>query len=215
MIKIHKTKAPREFNNDLAKGATIYPNHLSREGWSKLREKLLDDQGFICCYCQRRIPHKNSKNKIIKPKSKIEHFKCQDNNPALQLVFKNMFIACNGNILTVNTTCDSKKGNKDLRKTNLLLPIENNIYYTINGQIISVDNDLNQEINDVLNLNDENLKKYREAIVKAIKNTKIRIGKMKGNYGSNLKNEIKRWESRDDLRRFKEFKGVGLYFLKK
>ena len=215
MIQINKTSAPRSFITDLASGAKIYPDDLSRKGWSDLRISLLEDQGFICCYCQRRIPHNNTKNIIVKPKSKIEHFKCQDDNQDLQLVYENMFIACNGNIATTNLTCDSKKDNSVLTKVNFSTTIEKVIYYTKNGQIKSNDSDLQKEIDEILNLNDENLMKYRQSIYNVIERSKKTMGKLRGNYQHHLKREIKRWESKDNLGKFREYKGVGLYFLHK
>lgn len=57
--------------------------------------------------------------------------------------------------------------------------------------------------------------KYRQSIYNVIERSKKTMGKLRGNYQHHLKREIKRWESKDNLGKFREYKGVGLYFLHK
>ena len=46
-----------------------------------LRKQLLEDQGYICCYCMQRISCTNSR---------IEHFKSQEHNRKYQIQYKNL-----------------------------------------------------------------------------------------------------------------------------
>jgi len=48
---------------------------------------LLKEQGYICCYCERRID---------KPTSHIEHFKPRKTYPQLAFVYDNLLCSCNG-----------------------------------------------------------------------------------------------------------------------
>lgn len=49
---------------------------------------MLQDQGFICCYCGCEI--KNDGH------TKIEHIKCQERHEDLALCFENMLASCDG-----------------------------------------------------------------------------------------------------------------------
>lgn len=209
MIRINKSKNSTPLLlKDIKNSAESFENDLSPKAKAELRRVLLNDQGYICCYCQKRIPHK----KI--PKSKIEHFKSQENHPNLQLEFNNLFVACNGTGYNNNFTCDTKKSNVDIESFNLLTTdFDNRIKYSSLGTIISDDTSIDTEINLKLNLNDQNLIKSRLGVIEAIKNNKRKLNE-KGIYNAGIRKLILEWESRQKGK-FKEFKGVGLYFLKK
>lgn len=214
MIRINKrTPQPLSMQNDIRLGATVYPTDLNPKTSVELRKILLEDQGYICCYCQRRIPHKFIPKKFI-TKSKIEHFKSQDEFPLLQLKFTNLFIACNGIGNNKEFTCDTKKGNSAITSFNLLTNnFESRIKYTNIGGIMSDDSNINKDIKDILNLNEENLVRARLGVYNAIKNIK-RKSQLKGKFDQLIRKEINSWETKNDGK-FKEFKGVGLYFLNK
>jgi len=214
MIKIGKSPQPRALGEEIAKGARIYPYDLSAKTMVLIRKKLLDDQGFICCYCQRRIPHKSKKGKFITPKSKIEHFKCQKNFPRLQLDYRNMFIACRGKGNNDEHTCDTKKEDDLLLKTDFSKAIQNNIYYTKVGEMKSFDTDLQKDIDEILNLNEENLRVSRSAIYVAIQMTKKRLGK-KPNYQTELSKLVRNIQNKNSKGQLVEFLGTHLYFLNK
>jgi uncharacterized protein (TIGR02646 family) len=211
MITINKTEEPESLIQDKRDGAKVYPDDLRPGTGLELREKLLNDQGFLCCYCQRRIPEK----KI--PKSKIEHFECQDDNPDKQLLFSNLFIACSGNEKDKKkeNTCDTLKSNSTMTSFELLKSrIEDNILYTKNGVIFSEDENIERELNEVLNLNEENLRKNREGIFHLILRNKKAFNK-KGQYDKIIIDYIKYWSDRNSKKQFNEFVGFALYFLNK
>ena len=67
-----------------------------------LRKFLLEEQGYICCYCMSRISCDNSK---------IEHFKPQSPHRDKQIEYSNLFISCNGGegkILQINIVIQKK-----------------------------------------------------------------------------------------------------------
>jgi len=121
----------------------------------ELRNKLLKEQGFICCYCMDRVEFHNSK---------IEHFKPRSLFRGEQLDYSNLFIACLGGEgrTQVNQHCDTKKGNNRLNNINLTSNLETNIHYRKNGEIFSENKNIDKELNEILNLNYEDLKTNRE-----------------------------------------------------
>ena len=132
-----------------------------------LRKQLLEEQGYICCYCMSRISERNSK---------IEHFKAQSLFRDKQIEYSNLFVACKGGEGTKEHSCDTLKGNKSLNTINLTLKIESDLKYSKQGKISSVISietkvsSLTKEINDVLNLNSTILIKNRKQTYEDFKN---------------------------------------------
>lgn len=163
MKQIEKGKEPKFLTRHRASGGTY-------KGWdnSKLRQQLLEEQGYICCYCMKRIPQKLKQEEVEKhfPCCKIEHVfsQAEDKHPELQLKYQNMLLACNGNHGQPKQvqTCDTFKGDEDFHfNPALTRNIEELIKYNGLGEIYSDDEQLNAELIDVLNLNTHDLKRIR------------------------------------------------------
>jgi len=122
MRHIVKTNPPQEFVEYCATPGVSYDN-LSGTPKIALRQRLLEDQGYICCYCGRRI--ENDKH------TKIEHIKCQENYGDLSLCFENMLASCDGGEQDRENRvrpkhkvhCDAKKENEDIPVS----PLDENI----------------------------------------------------------------------------------------
>lgn len=147
-----------------------------------LRKQLLEEQGFVCCYCLSRISVRNSK---------IEHFKAQSIYRSKQIEYSNLFVACKGGEGTKEQHCDTAKANKELHHIELYLEIEKSIKYTKHGNVSSLTStidaisDLTTEINDTLNLNARVLIKNRKQTYEDFKNS------MRGKWSkSNLEKAI-------------------------
>jgi uncharacterized protein (TIGR02646 family) len=84
MKRIVKGKEPKSLLEHRLKSFADYDNYPEKD---KLRESLLTEQGYICCYCMQRIDDSNMK---------IEHWKSQDDYPELQLDYNNLLGACKG-----------------------------------------------------------------------------------------------------------------------
>ena len=156
-----------------------------------LRKQLLQEQGYICCYCMSRIDCDNSK---------IEHFKPQTKNREFQIDYQNLFIACIGGegFKSKKQYCDTKKGENQLDYINLLSLIEQNIYYAKGAKNIcikSTDKNIDREINNVLNLNvmvlEENRKEVYDRVMKNLKSRGYTVSNIKRvlNYYQNKHNE--------------------------
>jgi uncharacterized protein (TIGR02646 family) len=106
MKQIVKEKSPLEFEewktkNQLTESHLLKKSKLNRrkkDYWekftkktvikNKVKETLLEEQGFICCYCQQRVYFNN--------KTIIEHFIARDNDATKMFNYENIFACCDG-----------------------------------------------------------------------------------------------------------------------
>jgi uncharacterized protein (TIGR02646 family) len=154
MKKIIKQSEPRSLVEHRSQANANYDNYPDKD---KLRESLLKEQGYICCYCMSRI-------KL--DEMKIEHWQPQTKYTSRQLDYRNLLGACIGNqgARPQNQHCDTKKGDSEIT----INPIEGNkncenlIKYRPDGKIYSDDVSVNQDLNESLNLNLGFLKKNRK-----------------------------------------------------
>ena len=134
MRHIIKTSPPKEFL-DYIKTPGVSFEGLSGEPKRALRQRLLEDQGYICCYCGRRIKNDNH--------TKIEHIKSQKNYSELALDFNNMLASCDGGKEDREGKvkpkhkphCDSKKENGDIPITPLDVEIESVLSFFEDGTV--------------------------------------------------------------------------------
>ena len=168
MRHITKTAPPQEFDEYL-KTPDVSFDGLSGVPKEALRQRLLEDQGYICCYCGRRID--NDKH------TKIEHIKCQKNYKHLALCFKNMLASCDGGeqdradrILPKHKVhCDAKKANEDIPISPLDEKIEDYVMFFPDGTIKGK-GDIGKELIRILGLDTDFLTIQRR---NAIKNYKV------------------------------------------
>ena len=133
MRQIIKTSPPNEFIEYCITPGVSFGG-LTGDAKKALRKRLLENQGYICCYCGCRINNDEH--------TKIEHIKCQKNYGALALDFNNLLASCNGgendrsnNVIPKHQVhCDSKKGNNDL-PISPLEDIESLLFYFEDGTI--------------------------------------------------------------------------------
>ncbi len=89
---IQKQSEPENFKKWKEKTPMTF-DHLNKEEFrrpikSPLKKSLMQEQGYICCYCESRI---------IENDSHIEHIKPQNLFPELDLDYQNMLCSCIGN----------------------------------------------------------------------------------------------------------------------
>lgn len=216
MKQITKLRQPNSLIEHRAKQHSFFDN-LTIEAKDELRQNLLSEQGYICCYCMKRIPE------ISSPYMKIEHFKCQDLHGMLQLSYVNLLGACTGNEgqTKIKQTCDTKKGNSSLsiQPTSNTPSCEILFKYNSEGEISSVNNDadINKQLNDILNLNMQTLKDGRREVYLEVQ-SKVEVeSKHYENKQLKLKyfeEEKDKWLSRTNDK-FKPFCMVAVYYLTK
>jgi len=166
------------------------PTNRYKGGFDALRQFLVEEQKFICCYCQQRIGAENTTTGHWSfqdattgiGKMKTEHFQPQKKFPQLQLTYKNLLASCKGNSNKKGITkhCDTSKGDSLLKqiqnpakdKRKFFKPL---ITYRVrknSKEVIAVPiiykASLQKEINKVLNLNEQGLKSKRFAAWNAV-----------------------------------------------
>ena len=154
MKKIIKQSEPRSLVEHRSQTNANYDNYADKD---KLRESLLKEQGYICCYCMSRIASEQMK---------IEHWQPQTKYASQQLDYKNLLGACMGNqgARPQNQHCDTRKGDSEITVN----PIEGHkncesiIKYRPDGKMYSDDVSINHDLNETLNLNLGFLKKNRK-----------------------------------------------------
>ena len=172
MKYIKKNQPPQDF---------IKWKKLATENWqpswsnfqqpekTSVHNSLLKEQGYICCYCGKRIDRVDSH---------IEHLKPRNQYADLTLDYTNLIASCQGeseNTPLIPVHCGHKKG-EWYEETLMISPLDKNcadfFRYTDDGQILPT-KDLTKQAaaNETINrlaLNINKLKKMREQALEGI-----------------------------------------------
>lgn len=156
MRAITKGQEPQSLTQHRLTQHASYENYAQKDD---LRASLTAEQRGLCCYCMGRI-------RIAPESMKIEHWKCQSGNQALELAYSNLLGACIGGEGRPGREqhCDTFKADRDLRwnPATPLHAIETRVVFDLDGTIRSPNNGFNDELNSVLNLNMAWLKQNRK-----------------------------------------------------
>ena len=191
----------------------------------KLKKSLLEEQGYICCYCMKRISQ---------DKMRIEHWRPQSHPdlqayPILQLEYSNLLAACQGGEggSKYQYHCDKSKDNDLItihpqEKINLPLKQGEAIgiscealvkFNSGDGRVYSDNQTINKELNDILCLNDQNLKEARVAVLEELK--KILSKKYPGTWRKNTLEKFLEIYSDKSGGKYKPYCRVIISFLEK
>ena len=223
MKQISKIQEPISLLQHRVKQFSDFDN-IPLEAKEVLRESLLLEQGYICCYCMKRIPEKIEKEGRVTYDMKIEHFKCQDHHGGLQLTYSNLYGACTGNEGKPKKiqTCDTKKGNLELTidPTSNLPNYEILFKYNPDGEISTINNDaeIDRQLDEVLNLNMQTLKDGRSEIYLEVQE-KVRVESKKFKndkvgFTRQLELEKAKWLNLVD-NKYRPYCMVAVYYLTK
>jgi len=98
---------------------------------SIVKTALMEDQGYICCYCEQEL---------IATDSHIEHFLPQDSYPEKTLDFSNLLCSCQDKIKKREPRhCGNLKGDDELSISPLDEECEKYFKYSYDGYIEPVD----------------------------------------------------------------------------
>lgn len=202
MRKITKSKEPKEWTE-----YRLTPN-VDYESIPELRKSLLQEQGYICAYCMRRIPHKD---KNSNEDSRIDHILSRDNHPDKKLDYTNMVMCCPGAI-SKEFHCDKLKSEQDITFSlfdDSFIPTLK--YSTKNGSIESNNPTWNKEINSILNLNNELLKANRLETLNGV------ISSLMGKQwtSADLRKKLEEWDNKNKKDKFKPYCGIVVWYLNK
>ncbi|WP_241613846.1 retron system putative HNH endonuclease [Rosenbergiella epipactidis] len=208
MISIQKIKEPDALKVYRLSGG-IYDGEHFTEVKDEIRKALLQEQGFICAYCMRRIEKNNMK---------VEHWLCQSDNDGLTLIYSNLLGCCkgyDGDKRSKLKTCDTKKGNKKLKynPSNNLSRINQIIKYNGDGRISSTDEEFSEQLDSVLSLNYFRLIQNRKELFSVIRR---KLSEKPGTRTNEEKRRIlERFMTRDKNGKLFEYCGVVNYYLNK
>ncbi len=203
MIQIYKQLEPVQWT---ARKAT--PGFTEYKPIYELRDALLEEQGYICAYCMRRIPAKDVK---VDASSKIEHIKSQEDRPDLQLNYANMAICCPGN-MNDEAHCDKLKGSNSVSFNLHTSALQQSISYgSLDGSISSSNHTWNEEMNATLNLNHGLLKANRREALESI----IVLMNAAGWTNQAINAKLKQWRQRNAEGKYYQFCGIVIWYLEK
>lgn len=132
-----------------------------------VRESLLDEQGALCCYCMSRLALQHSV---------IEHWMPQSRFPDNTLDYDNMLLSCEGGRnrrrpgdTSKTLHCDTRKGSALLKYNPAKDDIEGGFAYAADGTVrYAADAEFDRQIDELLNLNEEFLRRQRAAVIDAV-----------------------------------------------
>lgn len=205
MIPIQKNSGPRRLQEYAAKGYH-YDEHTSfTDIKQEIREHLCEEQGYICCYCMKRIqPNQDS--------MQIAHVKNQTDHRNLDCQYSNMLGSC-----SCASTCNQKQKEHDLKYSpeDFTHSIMNLIEFESDGTIRSNDSDFDRELNLNLNLNSESqfLKQNRKYIYKSVRDKLKKVSSF-DKKKAKAHRLLDLWKSRADGK-LREYCGVAIWYLEK
>lgn len=202
MRKITKSKEPKEWIE------YRLPPNVDYASIPELRESLLQEQGYLCAYCMRRIPHQD---KNSNENSRIDHILSRDKHPDRKLDYSNMVICCAGAI-SEDFHCDKRKGEHDITFSLFDGSFTPTLKYsTKTGKIESIVSAWNNEINDILNLNNEILKANRletlNGVISSLMSKQWTLGE--------IRKKLEEWENKNSKGKLKPYCGIVVWFLNK
>ena len=181
-----------------------------------LREALLHEQGFICCYCMRRIQN------AVAQKMVLEHFKPEsiydgsiEGKPNLTLDYENILASCTGGDKGHKKQfhCDESKRNFEITLSPINPVMMEKIKFDGLGRISTNDDVLNADI-EILNLNNQSLVRERQVILEGLKKQINKESKGKNITKSFVTASLKEWENRVD-NQYRPLCQVAIYYLRK
>lgn len=144
MILIKKGHEPASLTAYRKQQGAYYDGFTDKDD---IRQSLLEEQGYLCAYCMRRIGIDDMK---------IEHRIPQSADPTEQLDYRNMLGVCNGGegMDKKSTTCDTHKGDAKITiNPQYQSHIDTITYSSATGEIHSSDKAFDTDLCDTLNLN--------------------------------------------------------------
>lgn len=168
----------------------------------ELKNALLKEQGYLCCYCMSRI----SFNKM-----KVEHWKPR-RYKTLKLHYGNLFAACLGNFCEGNH-CDTLKDEDEItiNPTDIKNNCESIIGYKLSDGSLTYPPQYEHDIKNILNLNNSVLKLNR---IKALDGVTEALG-LKKYSKSECQKQLKKFQELNSDGKFQPYCMIGIRFLER
>lgn len=210
MLFIQKEKEPKSLTKYRKQQFAYFDGYPNKDD---IRNQLLEEQGFLCAYCMRRISIE---------KMKIEHWYPEDKLTDVErLNYGNMLGACEGHIegtRGADDTCDSHKANTEIKVNPTSKDmVEKIMYNTSTGEIYSEDEDIQRDLNVTLNLNSNKhmLKRNRKATLNSAILQMSQV-QQNGNWSrSFVENMLKQYQGKNSQGKKMEYAGIVVWYLQK
>lgn len=169
---------------------------------TELKIALLEQQGYICCYCMSRINFESMK---------VEHWKPRKYK-ALIFHFDNLLAACKGDFCT-EKHCDTRKDDIEIliNPSDKANNIESLISYKWSDGSLKYSPHYKKDIEDVLNLNNPILKNNRKKVMEAVSQVLM----LKKYSESEHQKQLKKFKEVDKHGKFQPYCMVAVRFLEK
>lgn len=207
MKKIVKRREPTELRDHRKRGGQFDDVQGESRWKDRVREALLHEQGYLCCYCMQAV---------TADATKIEHFRCQERHPELALNHDNLLAACLGGqgLPGHLQHCDTAKANRDITIDPTGNP-ELHVRYTSDGKVRSDDPTVHHDLTEVLKLNAPDLVRARKQVIDGLVHAlSARLGARGTWKAGDIDTWLQRWRAREDDR-FLPFAQLGVYLLEK
>ena len=156
----------------------------------QLKQSLLEDQGYLCCYCNRLLifdPSSDQSSVENTLPTEVEHLATVTLQPKRALDYTNLMVSCDGgrldpsgkqkkNVPEKHLTCNAARGSKPLNVTPEQPDCEVRVQYALNGEAFGMDS----KADDTVTL--LNLKKFSEDRRKAIEGWIYESGDIESGY---------------------------------
>lgn len=124
----------------------------------QLREELLNEQGFLCCYCNRLFYEGGQVKESLQaePPTEIEHIVPRSIRHKRTLDYSNLAASCHGGrkLKPAKQSCNARRGNNFLPVTPHNPDCETRIQFSMDGSAFGKNEDLDaQRTIELLNLN--------------------------------------------------------------
>jgi len=186
-------------------------DQMPRKIKDELKRELVNEQGFICCYCEKRISENICRSIEDDTCSHIEHIKPRSNPSYHEYIFdyNNLVSSCEGKRLLeqpslhcghfLNSWYDEK-----LFVSPLDPPCESLFVYTSLGEIRPAGNSAaSEETIRRLGLNNKKLKKLRESVIEVVIQTEMQRSDPSSPDERELRRQ--RYSGRDESGKFQPF----------
>lgn len=210
MLYIQKKQEPASLTRYRKQQFAYYDGYPDKDD---IRKQLLEEQGYLCAYCMRRIDIEHMKIEHWYPEDKLSDKEC--------LEYKNMLGTCEGHLLGtkgVDDTCDTQKGNAIITVCPLDQSTIDRIQYrTATGEIYSEDPVIQGDLHNTLNLNSEKhrLKENRKATLSSAIQ-EMRKMQQNGDWDrKSLEKMLSLYQDVNPEGLKKEYAGIAVWYLKK
>jgi len=205
MKYIKKRREPISLKQYRATPGSNYDDYRDKDD---LCQALLEEQGFICCYCMQRI----------KPKTAhIEHWKPLSLYPGRQLDYHNLLAVCDGNGGNPRHLqhCDRSKEDKEITVDPTKPGCEKHVKFSAGGNVYSDHEKIEEELNTVLNLNHQTLRNNRKTILDIAIRNFTAVKRDTAWSRTFLEKEIHKWESLSADGKYEPYCRIVVCYLEK